>query len=173
MKKALKTIAMILAVCLMTMHLSCSIIDTRRRMPSKDTIERKLNDNYEQYEMITDYLLNLQFDDWYIDIDWIEKHNVEGALVGPRKYIELPEEIQQAANMLFSIGCKSISKHKENNSISFEMWRSYQSIDCGVLFSIDNSISAEVDYMTECIELEKENWYYYVSDYNKHRANSR
>ena len=135
--------------------------------PASAELEKKLNDRFQDFVTVRDYLLNLDHDHaWisaHLDNDLTRFHADFG-------YHDIQdEEVIQAVKRLNDIGCSEIDKDLENNCVYFELWWSSQDIGCGVLYRIDREKEPQVQFMTELKETGHEAWYTYMTDYNEWR----
>lgn len=145
------------------MILSCTGCQLKRDMLDAASAQDRFDRNRESIALVTDYLLSLKNPDvwvngpngtYFSDFEW---HSIEDG------------KVCEAIETLWENGISNIYKNTEANSVSFEMWRSFQEIDCGVAFSIDGINSPSVEFMTQVESLTERGWYYYVADYNQWR----
>lgn len=135
-----------------------------------NTAQVFIKDNYDDIQIVTDYLLN---NDYYSA--HIKKANGQiYAIFGNMKRFEYMDIDDSAVNdsikSLWKAGCKRITRHTDRNAIEFLLaCDNVHGIDYGFVRPIDDSLDFKVNYQTELVPLSEDNWYFYVSDYNKWR----
>lgn len=160
----MKNRLLMILLCII-LPLSCAGCSSRlkRDMPDAVSAQDCFDCNQDRIALVTDYLLSLKHPDVWIndangtyfsDFEW---HSIEDRTV--RETIEA----------LWESGISDIRKNTKANSISFEIWRSFQEVDCGVAFSVDGIHAPSVEFMTQVEPLTERGWYYYVADYNQWR----
>lgn len=151
-------------LCFGIMVVAVSGCQLKQDLPDVVSIQDRFEYNKENITLVTEYLLDLSYPD-----AWIREPN--GTYFSDFEWRTIEDErVCEAIETLWENGISNIDKTAEDNSISFEMWRSFQEIDCGVAFSIDNTDCPTVQYMTYVEPLTERGWYYYVSDYNQWRV---
>ena len=124
--------------------------------------------DYDQMKTVAEYLISL---DHLSDI-LIE--NPSGVMtVGIRKTETITDpKIRKAIFVLFAKGYDCIEKNK-GKTIVFERWYDLFERYRGYAFSIDGSTELAIEFVTETKDMTKENWYYYLSDYNEWRSSKQ
>ncbi len=133
----------------------------------EDEVDAYFEQDYEQINDVTSYLLSLEESTVYIE--W-KPTEIKGRFGKPMlfqssKIEEIVEELEKA-------GYHCIEK--TNNVVIFDIWRKpfKEEFEAGFVYSVDGTgdLSA-VQFLTYQRPLLKENWYYYESDYNEWRVN--
>ena len=77
---------------------------------------------------------------------------------------ELPEPVSQAVRTLMrQAGCYSI--HYSGDTVHFVFWTRFTDAGCGIAYSPEKTLEADMDFLTQAQPLSEENWFYYVEDY--------
>lgn len=120
--------------------------------------------DHNQMKTVAEYLISMEN---YSDI-LIENPN--GTMtVGIRNEIKITDhKVRSAILFLFSKGYDRIEK--KDNTISFERWYDLFERFRGYAFSTDESAELTIEFLTETKKMQKNGWYYYVSDYNEWRS---
>ena len=154
-------IVVILSVVIIIYFLSsCSILNSP---PSISDVQQKFDDNFSAIEIVTEFLITEDYKNIYI---WECNGRMEADFVDIN--IQNQEVADAVIQLLGTGNYKRISKR--SNTIVFLQWTGSKDIGCGVVYTINSSEKPCVEYMTQYTALNKENWYYYVSDYNAWRA---
>ena len=162
----LKLVSGFLCFCLVaTCFSACSISSIP---PGKEKMERRLADSYEDFKLVTEYLLSLPCEDAYIYEDR------PGEFLGDLTWYTIEDsQVKDAVQRLLKNGTQEIAKDKERNAVQFTMWTSFHEIDCGILYAIEESRIPTAQFMTQLEPMEQASWYYYVADYNLWRSTGR
>lgn len=78
------------------------------------------------------------------------------------------EDVLSTVSVLMKKGYYSIAKN--SNTIYFERWRNPFGCSKGFAFSSDDSGELDIQYLIGVMALDKTDWYYYISDYEKWRV---
>ncbi|MBQ8057566.1 MAG: hypothetical protein IJ275_04455 [Ruminococcus sp.] len=78
------------------------------------------------------------------------------------------EDVLSTVSVLMKKGYFNITKH--GSTIYFERWRNQFGCSKGFVFSADGTGELDIQFLIGRMELDKTDWYYYVSDYEKWRA---
>ena len=78
------------------------------------------------------------------------------------------EDVLSTVSVLMKKGYFNITKH--GNTICFERWRNQFGCSKGFVFSVDGTGELDIQFLIGRMELDKTDWYYYVSDYEKWRV---
>lgn len=132
--------------------------------PDANTAEIFIKDNHDDIQVVTDYLLN---EDYYFA--YIKAPN--GQIYANFEYMAIDDsQVNDSIKSLWNAGCKRISRITDDNAIDFLLeCNIIKEIDYGFVCPIDDSFDFKIDYQTELVPLTFDNWYFYVSDYNKWR----
>lgn len=142
--------------------LGCALVKEANTPPSMLEIEEIFLENYDDFTLITEYLLDYGREEVYIE-------DSDGTMhVGFERIDIADEAVADAVVRLWRIGCSSIAMDESDNSIAFELWWCSQDKASGVAFSI-NGEEPTVQFITEREALQKGGWYYYVEDYHSWR----
>ena len=137
-----------------------------RTPPTQSDIENYLTEHYDVVNMITQYLISLNYENVYVDDD-------SGIILADLEEISIKDEA--VYNTMYDVMHNHIFKliSKRGNTIYFIIWSSFNDIGCGIAYSINGIDPPEITYMTELEPLSYEGWYYYVEDYNQWRVGKR
>ena len=137
-----------------------------RNEPGKEETDAWFRENKADILLVTEYLLQLEYDYCYI---WDE--NSELSVL---KSVQIPvdnPEFYPAVRRLFINKCCRIIK--EDDTINFRLWTFYDGREKGLAYSPNDKVPL-VQFITEYELLDGEtDWYYYVSDYEKCRNEGR
>ena len=78
------------------------------------------------------------------------------------------EDVLSTVSVLMKKGYFNITKH--GSTIYFERWRNQFGCSKGFVFSVDGTGELDIQYLIGVMALDKTDWYYYVSDYEKWRV---
>lgn len=78
------------------------------------------------------------------------------------------EDVLSTVSVLMKKGYFNITKH--GSTIYFERWRNQFGCSKGFVFSVDGTGELDIQFLIGRMELDKTDWYYYVSDYEKWRV---
>ena len=136
------------------------------KRPTISKISSSLSDNREHYEILVEYLKELQYDyasissdDGTVFYDFSD-HEIESKLV------------RNSIHSLWKNGCEFICKDATNgnNTIWFQLWHQTKGgLDCGLACTIDGTGNPNAVFQTECEQIDT-GWYYYYSDYEEYRT---
>ena len=136
-----------------------------------DEMQEEFYKNQDLIFIVRDYLENLEFDNATVRNTSIDSGTLSAGLEYGRVTINNPEALK-AMNLLFEQGYNVIEKR--NNAIYFQRW-SIRNHGRGIVYSIDRNTPDEtaITFLTEIEPLSKENWYFYVADFNVWRNINR
>ena len=164
MKRIITIIFVIVTAFLISM---LSIACFQRAKPSEQETLGIFGDERGDFEIVTQYLEDLEYSFCVIDTD-------NGEFFAKFDYHEIDDiSVVNAVKRLWKKGCTRITRDDEMNSISFQLWHNNQGMACGMLTCIRENEDAQAEFMTEIKKTNISNWYYYVSDYNKWRVNNQ
>ena len=108
-------------------------------------------------------MCNTQYEDIYIS-------ESNGIMQADLNHVKIEDSsVADAVRVLLeSHAYKRICKN--GSTIYFPMGHNTHECSSGIAFSINENRQPDVQYMTECISLEYQGWYYYVADYNLWRV---
>ena len=162
-------ILLFLFLCAFILFLSwCYMKDYSNGNPKKDDITETFEHDFKDLEKVAVYLVSLD------EYAYLTIRDASGTMVlqyGDQEKIQ-DEEICQLIASLFHEGYTRIFKN-QTNTICFERWRNSFGRLSGFALSVDGSGRVIVDYLTEQEPMSKENWYYYVGDYEEWRVNRK
>ena len=160
MKKIIRYVLSLLCLC--ALLAACS-----RNIPSKEDIEGHFQDNYNDIQIVIDFMINTNYGSIYID-------ETNGTMRADLEKVNITDDnVKRAVKNLLGGFLKqdgqyySISMH--NNTIEFHQWSGSQDIGCGIAYSINGTDIPDIEYCTELVPLSETGWYYYVDDYNTWR----
>ena len=78
------------------------------------------------------------------------------------------EEVVSTVSVLMKKGYYNITKH--SNTVYFARWRNQFGCFKGFAFSSDGTGELDIQFLIGRMELDKADWYYYISDYNEWRS---
>ena len=146
---------LIICLSLLTLLTGCRALNTP---PSVADIQQSFENNHHYLFEVVDYLTTSGYENVYI-------LNLDGTMQADLSRISVPDDIEaQVLGLLKSGACTQICKIGE--TVSFLCWTGPQDIGCGIVYSADTPY---VQFMTQCVPLSIDGWYYYVSDYNTWR----
>jgi len=134
--------------------------------PSYNKMDRFITANIEELTHVIDALSELDYDTIEIrkyPSSEEEKHSMDVRNGDDREIVPIPDELVGHIEALFNSGVNVISYGRD--SIGFSMWASL-SESRGVKFSRTGE-PPEVWAAIEVRPLSEENWYYYVSNFDK------
>lgn len=160
MKQAQKLLAVLCILLIAGSLFGCRA----KNMPGKDVAEEHLQQDLEDLQFLVDWLEKSDYP--YIVFD-----RKESTALIKFEHIPIPEEIRPVIKRLLEESYYiEIAYDREDHTISFEYWRSSHEQDCGIVYSLDDTMLPDVGYMTQCEPLSIDGWYYYFADYNKWRV---
>ena len=80
------------------------------------------------------------------------------------------EEVVSTVSVLMKKGYYNITKH--GNTVYFARWRNQFGCSKGFAFSADSTGELDIQFLIGRMELDKADWYYYISDYNEWRSHN-
>ena len=99
----------------------------------KEKMERQLADSYEDFKLVTEYLLSLPCEDAYIYEDR------PGEFLGDLTWYTIEDsQVKDAVQRLLKNGTHGIDKDTDRNAVQFTMWTSFHEIDCGMADTISD-----------------------------------
>lgn len=78
------------------------------------------------------------------------------------------EDVLSTVSALMKKGYFNITKH--GSTIYFDRWRNQFGCFKGFAFSVDGSGELDIQFLIGRMELDKTDWYYYISDYENWRV---
>lgn len=161
-----KFLPLFLIVCLCIALTSCA-----SSPPDIESVDICFQKNYEDIQLIVDFMKNSAYDSIYID-------SVDETMYADFKTVDIKDkEINNALTRLLKKPFVGSQQYyfvsKSGNTITLLQWKSAQDIGCGVAYSINGTALPEIEYCTELESLSKIGWYYYVDDYNAWRSGER
>ena len=165
MKKAGILLVAAAAVLMAFLFLGCGRGTTP---PTADDIEEILEENKEDFLLITKYLMESD-GDCFID-------KTDGTIFRSETFsyekIEEKEIIKCISRLKTHAKFKMISKH--DNTIEFYIWGHWiQPIECGAAYSIDGSGELSIQFLLRQEPLSEPGWYYYYADDNEWRVEQK
>ncbi len=137
-----------------------------RNEPGKEETDAWFRENKADILLVTEYLLQLEYDYCYI---WDE--NSELSVL---KSVQIPvdnPEFYPAVKRLFENKCYRITK--KNDTIDFLLWTFFDGRGKGLAYSPDSKVPS-IQCLMDCELIEGEtDWYYYLDDYETWRAQGR
>lgn len=138
-----------------------------RQPPSVDRIQAIFQENSEDIQFITGWLLNSEYKEVYF---WMSDLK-DGTVWADFSDVPLDSEVLSCAKrLMLQKGFHSIEKSLYDNTIAFYIWTDHLEADCGVAYTIDSTKEPEVEYQITLEPISPENWFYFYSDYNKWRS---
>lgn len=129
------------------------------RQINQKNMEKIFNEDYDLLSDITELFIDSEYE--YI---YISNNMNSGEMYVSGETVEIKSKlITNSIDALISKGYTVIEK--SGNSIHFQRWSNLDS-GYGVVFSIDES-APDIEYLTKFERLDKDNWYYYESDFNE------
>lgn len=130
--------------------------------PTVDSVQQCFGDHYNEIQTIVDFLSAAEYENIYIS-------ETNGFMQANLTKTEIPDKsVSSAVSKLLKREYLNI--YKSGNTIQFTQWRGSMDIICGIAYSVNGTDSPQIQYRTALVPLDKEGWYYFVSDYNKWRA---
>ena len=137
--------------------------------PKATDISASLAGNRTDYEIVADYLCKLDYDYAFIS-------SQDGqCFYGLEFHVIESDKVQASIKHLWRNGCEFICKDAENGNqtIWFQLWhRTRGSLDCGLACTMNGRGVPQAEFQTYCEEIAS-GWYYYYSDYEAYRVNSK
>lgn len=181
MKKIIKIISIILVACIVIL-LVCGIIlymwlRTLFPYSSQQEIEKEFYKNYEAISELTSYIENTEFvniniqDTDYIYDDgnygtwYVQSGDANDTVNDGRKEIEGDKVVKELLHLFKDKKYQGINKY--GNAISFQL-NSTLDMSAGIVYSIDGA-EPSMQILAKLEALDKDNWYYYESDFNEWR----
>ena len=150
-------------VLLLVFTLLLSGCSTSRGVPTYKEAQRTFKENQAYVSLVVEYMCNTQYENIYIS----ESNGIMQADLNHVR-IEDSSVADIVRVLLESQTYEYISKR--GNTIYFPMGHNFHECSSGIAFSINENRQPDVQFMTECISLEYQGWYYYVADYNLWRV---
>lgn len=180
-KFIIKTISIIFIACIVIL-LVCGIIlymwlRTLFPYSSQQEIEKEFYKNYEAISELTSYIentgfvnINIQDTDYIYDDGnygtWcVQSGDANDAANNGRKEIGDDKVVKELLRLFKEKRYQVINKH--GNAISFQL-NSTLDMGAGIVYSIDGA-EPSMQILTKLEALDKDNWYYYESDFNEWR----
>ena len=126
---------------------------------SQKATEKDFLKNYDSILIITNFLVNSEYEDMYIN------NTDDGKTVFASGYGHIAisdSQVIEAMSALFESGYRVIAK---NNNTSYFQRSSTLDFGSGVAYSTDSS-EPYLQFLTKLKPLSKPNWYYYEEDFN-------
>ena len=165
MKLFIRTIVLLCMLCSIINLSSCNAFSNP---PSFEWVDKFVKDHIDDIESVTDYLMNSEFHEIYIE-ESFEESNI--SIFADLEYLAIEDqEVKNSLSSLFNSGCLLIAKVVPNNAIIFRVWfRDLFGGECGFVCAIDSSMQPSVDYQTCILPLNDSKWYYYTADFEEWR----
>ena len=128
-------------------------------------MEKRLQENYDDFVTVRNYLLSLQHGEAYIH----PTKDYTRYFAGFDYHTISDETVLASLKRLRSIRCSLISAVIAENSVSFTLWYRGADASCGVLYRIDKDREVTPQFLTELHETADEDWFTYIADYNEWR----
>lgn len=181
MKKIIKIISIILVACIVIL-LVCGIIlymwlRTLFPYSSQQEIEKEFYKNYEAISELTSYIentgfvnINIQDTDYIYDDGnygtwYVQSGDANDTANDGRKEIGDDKVVKELLHLFKDKKYQGINK--AGNAISFQL-NSTLDMGAGIVYSIDGT-EPSMQILTKLEALDKDNWYYYESDFNEWR----
>ena len=167
-KSMRKLNCIILFILILTMPAMLSGCDVSPHQDiEKANIDVTFEEDYAQLEQVANYLLELDHNTVTIRSngevlgDFGEKFTIENS------------NIRNTIDSLFKNGYLIIIKN--DSTVKFERWKKVLSPEFGAGFAYDEmgKDNINIQYLIDCKEMHRSNWYYFELDYNEWRANNQ
>lgn len=144
---------------------------------SQQEIEKEFYKNYEAISELTSYIentgfvnINIQDTDYIYDDGnygtwYVQSGDANDAANNGRKEIGDDKVVKELLRLFKEKRYQVINKH--GNAISFQL-NSTLDMGAGIVYSIDGA-EPSMQILTKLEALDKDNWYYYESDFNEWR----
>lgn len=139
------------------------------KAPKAADMSASLVGNRADYKIVADYLRELDYDHAFISSS--DGH----CFYGLKFHFIESDEVRTSIENLWRNGCERICKDAENGNqtIWFQLWhRTRGSLDCGLACTINGRGLPQAEFQTYCEEIAS-GWFYYFSDYEEYRINSK
>lgn len=158
----------IFSLLILTLLIANTAVGCRwREPPSVDRIQAILQENFEDIQFITDWLLNSEYKDVYFE----KKYLRDGEVWADFSTIPLDSKVLSCAKrLMLQKGFYSIEKSSYEKAITFYIWTDHFEADCGVAYATDSKKKPEIQYQITLEPISPENWFYFYSDYNEWRS---
>ncbi len=133
--------------------------------PNKDKVEQYLQMNRDNILIITEYLINSEYSEIFIQNDHHERGVMFTGLETGDVQID-DAEVFDAIGELFK-KTKSGVIDKTENTIHIQIWSNLDN-GRGIAYSIDGK-EPSLNFLTKSEPLSVKDWYYYEEDYNEWR----
>ena len=138
-----------------------------RTPPSVEEFQALLTDEYETIEIIVTFLFNCGYGSAVI---W----DARGTFSSYGRDIQITDElvlsaIEKLSEKTSFIGISIL----DGTLIKFQLWNFGTDKGSGIAYAVDYNALEHLGYVTEIVPLSQDNWFYYVTDLNKWRANGR
>ena len=130
--------------------------------PSITAVQQDFKNNYSAIRIIVEFITSEKYENVYIlEANGVMRADFANVQIENNQVVDAIKQILENGNY------KSICKR--GNTIYLLQWKGVRDIGCGIAYSINGIDLPNIEYMTQCSPLDKDNWYYYVSDYNSWR----
>lgn len=162
MKRVVK-ISIILLLCL-------NLTGCRQSAPTAESVEEKFFENYDDIQMVVDFMLNTGYGDVYID-------SADGTMFADLETMTISDEtVNNSVERLIRGQPGSEGQYygfyKISHTIEILQWK-YMEVGCGIAYTTSETLLPKIQYCTELVPLAEAGWYYYVADYNEWRVGKR
>lgn len=164
MKKAVKVLLCILLLIILVIG-SCQIIVDKYGVPDKAKIEKCLQQDKRDLNLIVNYLSESDYN--YISVDKTSIKRGEMFTGAYTHYQDIDDDVVLKAFDRLLKG-KYIVIGKSHGTVYFEKWRFFEQ-SRGLAFLLDDYSSLFVEFLVKKDELSESRWYYYETDYEKSR----
>ena len=157
-EKLLKYLCRFLVVTMLFLTTGC--LQFEDKPPSSRDVQKIFERDRETLLFLKDYFISTGYSDLYI------YSSCETALAGLEKIVVDDNRAVESFKQLRRKGYEIFDKN--DNTIVFEIWSGIRDVSAGIAYSVDGE-PISIEYMTEYTPLSENDWYYYVTDYNKAR----
>jgi uncharacterized membrane protein len=155
-------ILLIIALVVIAVIITGVVVFLRTVLPtalSQKATEKDFLKNYERILIVTNYLVNAEYEDMYIS----KTGDNKTVFANGYGHIAISDsQVIEAMSALFENGYSVIAK---NNNTSYFQRSSTLDFGSGVAYSTDSS-EPYLQFLTKLEPLSKPNWYYYEEDFN-------
>ena len=156
----------IIILLVLAVALSISGCFAPNPQPTVNDVQSSLDRDMEYLSIIVLFMCSTQYENIYIiDNNGMMLAEMPGDLENVK--IEDNNVVDAIEYLLWNQKYREICKL--GNTIYFMQWSSVHERDCGIAYSINGVDQPEIPYMTECVPLSQENWFYCFADYNLSR----
>lgn len=167
----MKRFILILCSVLLIVVLGAFLIAYITAMPDMEEIEADFQSNYEDIQVVVEFLENSPYESVHID-------STDGTMWADFETVDIDDKdvngaVKRILKRPFSRNGRYYAVYMSENTIEFYQWKSSQDKGCGVAYSINQTDLPDIQYCTELVALSETGWYYYVDDCNAWRIGKR